>query len=377
MCVPGLPLNIENIKGGVHSATINLLRGFIELHIEMRVLVFTREVKKQLTYKFSKNIDIVYFNEGIFPYHSLNYLTYAPFILKKQIKEFNPSVIHYQEGNSFMLTRLLGVWKRPIIQTIHGMSLEEAKRKGKVKDKIIWYFNGLIQKLMTPKNIIHLSEFSKNRIKNIHLNNEIIIPNAIREEYFKIKEKKKTTNKLLYIGIIDNNKNLSLLLETLDALKKENYIYKLDVIGGFSNDTYRKKIQNFINERGIENQISFHGWLSQYNTRELLSEIDILVVCSKHESLPMVIAEAMAAGKPIIASSVGGIPEMIEENVNGYLYKLTEQNRLVELLKRLFDNSNDINKMGQMGKGLAMLKYDCKKVANKTFDFYNKVIENK
>ena len=375
MCVPGLPVNIEKIKGGVHSATINLLKGFIELPVEIRVVVFSREVFKKSTYIYSNNINIVYFNEGLFSYHSLNYITTGPFIIKKQIKEFKPDIIHYQEGNSFMLTRLLGVNRLPIIQTIHGMSLEEAKRKNKIKDKLIWYFNGFIQNIMTPENIIHLSEFSKKRHKKIKIKNEIIIPNAIKEECFNVKTNKQTSNNLIYIGIIDNNKNLFYLIETLNKLNKLNYRYTLEIIGGFNNEKYKKKVIDFIIAKELSDQITFHNWLTQSSTREVLAKSDILIVCSKHESLPMVIAEAMAAGKAILASSVGGIPEMIEDKVNGYLYDLTTPQKLIEYLIELHNNSKELFKMGEKGKELAIKKYECKIVANKTFDFYKKVIQ--
>ena len=206
--VPGLQKNLEEIKGGVHSALKNLLHGFSSQDIYIRVLSFTNEVKTETLIQYSSKIEIIYVPEGPFPFHSLNYLFLGPFILKKHIRAFNPDIIHYQTGNSFMFTRLLGLIGRKYLLTIHGMASEEAKRKKKIIDKITWRFNALIHLLMKPENVIHLSRFSKNKHIETKKSKDIIIPNAVVPAFFNVPLKNKTENKLLYIGIIDNNKNI-------------------------------------------------------------------------------------------------------------------------------------------------------------------------
>ncbi|MEO7523626.1 MAG: glycosyltransferase family 4 protein [Ferruginibacter sp.] len=372
--IPGLPLNMSNVKGGVHSAVRNLLKGFTGHDIDVRVVSFSREVLADTKVVITDRIEIYYCYEGSYPYHSINYLLNGPNILRKHIKDFNPDVIHFQEGASFMLTRIKGLYHKKILQTIHGMSLAEAKRKKKIKDKITWYFNGVLQVATLPKNIIHLSNFSVNLFKKRKIINSAVIPNAIIPEYFELPSKLKTSNTLLYIGIIDNNKNLIFLLESLKVLISKNKFFTLNVLGDFINEVYKDLITGYIKRNKLEAFVNFQGWVNQATVLKFIEESDVLVVSSKHESLPMVIAESMAAGKVVVASNVGGIPEMIEDNVNGFLFKLDESNGLVKILEQLYNNDEKINAISIMARKNARERYHCENVAKKTMEFYEKIV---
>lgn len=373
ICVPGLPVELERIKGGVHSATINLLNGFRTQSVEIKVVVLSREVKVMKIKEYSNNITLTYFPEGPFRYHTLNYLTSSLIRINKEIKKYNPDIIHYEEGNSFLLTRLLRTKKKPFLQTIHGMSIEEAKRKKKIKDKLTWYFNGMIQRICQPKNIIHLSTFSQQLHKHLNIEKEAIIPNAIKNEYYYVSEKKSTENKLAYIGIIDHNKNLIYLLQTLSKLNKAGIKYFLNVIGGFNNQEYRNTVEKYISDNRLDEQIQFHGWITQSAVMKVLEQSDILVVCSQHESLPMVIAESMAAGKTVVASAVGGIPEMIDHDKNGYLFNLTQPTQLEDILTDLHGNNKKIKKIGNQAR-IKASRYQNETVAKETILFYKHIL---
>ena len=372
--VPGLPLNMDNIKGGVHSAVKNLIRGFADLDIEVRVVSFSREVKpgEDVKSAITDKIEIHYPYEGPYPYHSLNYLLKGPNIIRKHIRDFNPDIIHYQEGSSFMFTRIKGLHKKKYLQTIHGMALAEAKRKKTIKDKITWYFNGMLQLKMLPENIIHLSQFSVNLFKNHKIKHKVIIPNAIIPQYFELKPKLKTTNSLLYIGIIDNNKNLVYQLQALNELVKRGKKFTLNVLGDFSNSLYKQVIESYIKENNLEPYVIFNGWVPQSTVLKFIESSDILVVSSKHESLPMVIAESMAAGKVAVASAVGGIPEMINHGVDGYLYSLEEPNSLANILEGLYNNDEKIQEISKKAV-IAAQRYNAINVAKRTIEFYKEL----
>ena len=373
MLIPGLPLNLDNIRGGVHSAVSNLLKGFVKEDVDVRVLSFSREVQKDTVVVISDRIEVHCVYEGPFPYHSINYLLAGPKIVKRHIKDFNPDVIHFQEGSSFMFIRVKGLNKIKYLQTIHGMSFAEAKRKKKLKDKLTWYFNGVLQMSMLPKNVIHLSNFSVKLFSKRKIIHGAVIPNAIIQNYFSIPLKLNTSNTLLYMGIIDNNKNLIFLLQAMKALLLQGKPFTLNVLGDYSTETYREIITNYIKENKLEPYVKFQGWVSQPTVMQFIGNSDILVVSSKHESLPMVIAESMAAGKVVAASDVGGIPEMIEHSVNGYLFSLSSPGELVDILEELYDNDEKIREISCRARDAAQ-KYDCHNGAAKTLAFYERCV---
>jgi glycosyltransferase involved in cell wall biosynthesis len=372
--VPQLPLHLDSIKGGVHSALINLLNGFAQLPISIRVVSFSTEVNVEQIVSFSDSIFIHHVPEGNSGSHLINYLRNGKKIMQKQIADFKPDLIHFQECNSFFLIKPFSFPRSKTLVTIHGFALEEAKRKKKLKDKITWLVNGWLNPLLMPKNIIHLSKFSTTKFDSKKVTHDVIIPNAIKNIFFDIPQKINTDNRLLYLGVIDNNKNLIFTLELLSKLIEQEKYYHLDVLGGFSNDAYENQIRNFITEKNLTNYVHFHGWVNQSYVLKQLQQSDILIVSSKHESLPMAIAESMAAGKVVLASNVGGIPEMIENNVSGFLFDLTNIELPVDILGNLYNNNEMIKSISVNARRQAFEKFHCKNVAKETIDFYSEIL---
>jgi glycosyltransferase involved in cell wall biosynthesis len=87
----------------------------------------------------------------------------------------------------------------------------------------------------------------------------------------------------------------------------------------------------------------------------------------------MVIAECMSAGKVVIASRVGGIPEMINHGVNGYLMDINQPETLIDVLDDLYNNESKVKMISEKAKADAVNKYHCKSVAERTIAFYKEV----
>ncbi len=372
--VPSFPLNISDVKGGVNSAIINLLHGFEKFNIDVRIISFTKEVNEITVIPFSNKIEFHYEPEGLFPFHSLNYLFFGPGILKRHIKSFKADIIHYQTGNTMMFTRILGVLQKKIILTIHSFAFQELKTKTSIKDKITWWYNGTVNEMLKSPNVIYISDLSKEQHFSKKVKHHSIIPNAIRSDYFDVKMKPKTSNKLIYVGVINNRKNIYTLLNTLKSLIQNGIYFTLDVIGDFTDEEYRNKILTFVNNNDLDNYVTFKGWISQDKLLGIMADVDILVLSSFQETLPMVIAEFMSAGKVIVSSDVGGIPEMIKDKNDGFLFNLKEPDQLVNILESLYNNDELISFISTNAKQSASKKYLCENVAKKTIEFYNECI---
>ncbi len=374
--LPGFPLDINSIKGGVHAAVSNLLHGFLSKDICIRVLSFNNDIVSRQVFKFSDSIEIVYEPEGPFPFHSLNYLFKGSIILKNNIKEFKPDILHFQTGNTLMFTRLFGTLGLKSILTIHAFAFEELKTKTSIKDKVTFWFNGFINDLLPIKNIVYISESSKQKHFSKKINNAALIPNALRPAYFNIPLSNKTQNQLLYIGVINNRKNLIHLLQTISRLQDENIFFTLNVLGGYKDKDYENLIEDYMDNSKLKNYVHFRGWVNQDDAINYIADSNILVIPSFQETLPMVIAENMAAGKVIVSSAVGGIPEMIEHQQNGFLFNLSDTHALYNILKLLYHNDQLVINIGKKAKEFAVSGYHCNEVAEKTIGFYQQVLNS-
>ncbi len=371
--VPDLPVALDNIKGGVHSALLNLLKGFTTQPITIRVVSITRNVTIKTIVSFSNNIDILYLPESNLP-HVFNYLIKGSTDLKAEIKSFNPSIVHYTMSGYILLTKVFGLLGKKQLVTIHGLGFPEARLKTKLKDKLVFYSNGIIEKLCNPSNIIHLSNYTLNIIGKTK--NYTIIPNAIDNSYFDIAPKVNTQNKLLFVGVIDENKNLYFLLQALQIAIKNNYVFTLDVLGDYANTEYKQVIETFITDNNLQPYINFNGWVTQTIVKQILQQSDILIVSSKQESLPMVIAEAMCAGKVVASSNVGGVYQMITHQKDGFIFENNHPKNLALILQQLYNNNALMQQIQTQAKITGKATYDSKIVAEKTIAFYKKLLTN-
>ena len=111
------------------------------------------------------------------------------------------------------------------------------------------------------------------------------------------------------------------------------------------------ELKNMASNLGIEENVKFPGW--RPDVAEVMSVFDVFVLPSLNEGMGRVLVEAMALGKPIVASDVGGIPDLVIHGKNGYLVPVGDVETLSASIKELLDDSGKREKMGNMGRRYA------------------------
>ena len=118
------------------------------------------------------------------------------------------------------------------------------------------------------------------------------------------------------VGRLSQEKGQRGLIEAFAAASKRIDGATLDLVG---DGPLRGEIEALAKDVGLGGAVTFHGALSERETLEQIAAADILVLPSFMEGLPLVVMEAMALGKPVIASGVAGIPELVRHEINGIL----------------------------------------------------------
>lgn len=161
-------------------------------------------------------------------------------------------------------------------------------------------------------------------------NNVIDIPNPVNTQ--KNIEINVTNKRICYIGYIIASKGISELIKAWNSLSDIYQNWELMLIGPYNDEYYMH-----IKEEIKSNNIFILGEKTHKETMELLSSSSVLVLPSYTEGFPNVILEAMTYGKAIIATNVGAIPEMLEQNC-GLLVKPKNVNDLISKMKLLMDD---------------------------------------
>jgi len=149
---------------------------------------------------------------------------------------------------------------------------------------------------------------------------------------------------LATVGRLSAEKGQVYLLEALKSVRKEFPDTQLLVIG---DGILRKELETFVEKENLNNNVRFTGLCD--DPSQLLKDIDIFVLPSLYESFGIVLLEAMAQGKPVIASNVNGIPEVVTDGETGILVPPANPGALSEAIIKLTRDKELAKKMGQAG----------------------------
>jgi glycosyltransferase involved in cell wall biosynthesis len=162
-------------------------------------------------------------------------------------------------------------------------------------------------------------------------------------------------SRLLFVGRVVEQKGLVHLFEALDRLRERYPDLRLTVVGDGPD---RASLERRARSMGLTNRVDFVGAKSQAEVAALLAEADIFVLPSYAEGVPVVVMEALGSGVPVVASFVGGMAELVEDGVNGYLVRPADADQLAERIGRLAGDAALRAAFGSAGRSKIEAEFD-------------------
>lgn len=294
---------------------------------------------------------------------------------KAMIHEFKPDIIHIHNiFNEITPSILYNLNHDAILMTVHDSRLispvsQQTERTGKpCKEKICegctncvgvkGYLYEILKKKIYRKLLkkislyITPSKYLQSLLQEKHYLPVICLYNGISLLPFtKIRE----INQLLYAGRLTPEKGISHLLEAVKKLKenKENITLTIAGEGG-----YKEDLENMVEKLDIQKQVVFLGAVSSDKLEKLYKASTVILIPSIYpDNLPTVGLEALSAGRPLIGSSIGGIPEIIQEGITGFLTKPGDSESIADLVKNLIHDKKTLEKMNS----------ECRRYAEENF----------
>ncbi len=158
---------------------------------------------------------------------------------------------------------------------------------------------------------------------------------------------------LVFVGVLSPLKGIQDLIAAVAEVKRVHSFVRLLIVGREGKRGWRRYLGQVACESGISGDITFLGDRPQFEVAEVLSEAAALVLPSKSEGLPRVILEAMAARVPVVATSVGGITEIITDQQTGLLVPPGSVNHLASALRWLVENPEGAEVMARRAQEFA------------------------
>lgn len=160
---------------------------------------------------------------------------------------------------------------------------------------------------------------------------------------------------ILSVGRMSAEKGQLGLIEALAQMVSNGVDARLTLVG---DGPLRQSIQNAVDQRGLGDRIRMKGALAESETLMEIARCDAFVLPSLMEGLPVVLMEAMALGKPVVAPHVAGIPELVEHRITGLLFRPGDWGDLAEKTMQLIKDKTVAAEMGTQGRLRVMEEFE-------------------
>lgn len=214
-----------------------------------------------------------------------------------------------------------------------------------------------------PDLSILLSRLNEVDAQVLHSKKNIVIPYGIedvfRNDFTNIPRLMNKIPKILFVGIIKESKGIWILLEAAVKLKRKNIAFQIELVGKPESYKIEHAIKIFLDKENLKDRVKLHGVKVGKEKGMIYHQSDIFCFPTFFESegLPIVIIEAMQYTLPVVTTSWRGIPDMIENNVNGFLCPIKNVDIITEKLELLISDESLRKKMGQNGRSIFKKKY--------------------
>ena len=166
-------------------------------------------------------------------------------------------------------------------------------------------------------------------------------------------------------GRLSEEKGLNFLIDAVNILHEKGYVIKLIIIG---EGPLYSELQSRVSSLGLDDYVLFPGYVR--NARKLLKIFDIFIISSLTEGLPVTLLEAMCEKVPLIATSVGGIPDVLTDMKSGILIPPGNAGSIADAVIKLYEDRQLAVKLSEAAHKIMELRYSVKAMAQGYLDVY-------
>nr|MBC7244133.1 glycosyltransferase family 4 protein [Chloroflexota bacterium] len=359
------PLDEQRIVGGIESVMVPLSRSLADFDdLELHVVTCQPGVEEQQCATGS------HLPLHILRRRRLGRLTFHmrdALHIQRTVAQIAPDVVHAQGTGIYAMAAVHSPYAHVI--TMHGIVLSTHLR-GFIDRFCEWY------SIARAKNLICINPYVEQKLMRMGVFHGRLyrIENPVDERFFTVNCQGEEAT-ILYAGRVIPQKGLLNLLQVLAEVRKTHPQVCLRVAGETeSAPAYLKICREFIAQQDLEKAVSFLGSLTVEQMVQEFARCTVFALPSQQDTAPVVVAEAMAAGRPVVATRGYGMQSMVEDEQSGLLVEHGDIGRWTQALTRLLSDSALRTRMGRKGRELAQARFHPTVVANATRAVYYEII---
>jgi glycosyltransferase involved in cell wall biosynthesis len=291
--------------------------------------------------------------------------------LRRQLQKIQPDIVHGQGTERYCA--LGAVFSGfPNVLTLHG-NMRLIARMNRPRPFSFLWLAARMENFALPRTdgVVCISRHTRDAVQPL-ARRTWVLPNAVDAGFFEVQAAPPpgTVPVGLCVGLIGRLKNQNQFIRALDSLAREKD-FKIIFLGDVEKNAYGDEFRQLVRERPW---CEFAGFANRDRLKEYLKTAAFLALPTLEDNCPMVVLEAMAAGVPVLASNVGGVPDLVEPEKTGLLCDPQQPESFRQGVARLLGDRTLAQRLAASAKAEAWRRFHPQAIAGKHLEIYRQVL---
>lgn len=290
--------------------------------------------------------------------------------IRRKLKAIQPDVVHGQ--GTERECSISAVFSRfPNVVTIHG-NMRLIAEVNQAKTFSYEWLAAQLEKVTLPKSggVICITRYTQDAVKDL-AKKTWVLPNAVDASFFDVNSEPDGTDTILCVGAICHRKNQMRFIQALDPLATTRKFRVLFLGEAPKENPY---VQEFMGLLGTRPWCEHAGFVDRAGLKARLKQATMVALPSLEDNCPMVVLEAMAAGVPVLAAKVGGVPDLIEEGKTGLFHDPLDLAGIRAGVEKILGDREFARGMAATAKQQARERFHPLVIARRHVEIYREVL---
>lgn len=367
------PLDPARIPGGVEAVIRNLIVHLVVLpDIDLHLVTCIQGLKRAEVREF-QGVTMHYLPGQSRLGHVTDHILEQRRIAAV-LQELKPDLVHAHGTGRYVAAAQRTAF--PVVVTVHGIRHREVVLFGGFKGAARrWTVIRLEKKVLArAQHIFTIAEYVRREISPLTRARTYPIANPVNGELFDL-DTGNDGRTILSVAAIQPRKGLIHLVEALALVRADRSSARLQIIGKELDPAYGQRLRERIRELGLQEAVEIRGFVPDAELRTAFTDCAVFALCSVEESSPVSIAEAMTLGKPVVATAVGGVPDLVDDGKSGYLVPFGDVSAIARSLGRILQDQELRAAFSRAARNRAERDFHPRAIAEQTATVYRRILE--
>ncbi|MFH1277281.1 MAG: glycosyltransferase family 4 protein [Candidatus Eisenbacteria bacterium] len=292
----------------------------------------------------------------------------------RALRRIGPDIVHAHSTDRHALAALDS--GMPAVVSIHGVIEIETKLERRPAERFRGFFRErmVADALRRVRNVIYVSPYLRDlygpRLAHART---WVVENPVGPVFFEQRAEPDDTT-VLFSGLVIPRKGIRSLLAAAALARKEAPGLRLRIAGLQPNPAYLEEVKRRIGELGLEEAVVFTGGLAPDELAGEIARAAFMVLVSRQDTSPVSIQEAMAVGRPVIGSSIGGIPHLVKEGETGFLVPYGDPELLARRMTELLANEELRRRFSARAREEAERRFSIDAIGRNHWNIYREIL---